>query len=95
MEKITGKALKISFQPDWQTDNGFLNTPIMVTGAYSNPDTQVKAQNKDFSIVSQKDLTLVWSVTQARQQKKCGFFLQGHQSKMIPLQADKSNSITR
>ena len=30
MEKITGKAFKISFQPDWQTDNGFLNTPIMV-----------------------------------------------------------------
>lgn len=93
MEKITGKAFKISFQPDWQTDNGFFEHTNH--GAYSNPDTQVKAQNKDFSIVSQKDLTLVWSVTQARQQKKCGFFLQGHQSKMIPLQADKSNSITR
>lgn len=67
----------------------------MDNGAYSNPGTQVEAQNKDFSIVSQKDLTLVWSVTQARQQKKCGIFLQAHQSKMIPLQGEKSNSIAR
>ena len=40
---------QISFQPDWQieqTDHG----------AYSNPGTQVEAQNEAFGAVSQRDL---------------------------------------
>ena len=28
-QRITRKAFRISFQPDWQTDNGFLYRPIM------------------------------------------------------------------
>ena len=40
-QRITGIAFRISFQPDWQINNGFFNGPII--GAYSNPGTRVGA----------------------------------------------------
>ena len=63
-QRITGNAFRISLQPDWQIDNGFFKrgimarTQILYTGG---------AQNKDFCVASQTDLTrsLVPSVAQA------------------------------
>lgn len=56
IQRFTGNALRISFHSDWQINNGFFNRPIT---AYSNPDTQVEAQNKDFGAVPQTGLTRV------------------------------------
>ena len=56
-QRITESAFQISFHPDWQIDNGFFKRPIMART--SIPGTQVEAQNKDFSAVSQTDLTRV------------------------------------
>lgn len=47
--RITGSGFRISFHLDWQIDDD-------IHGAYSNPGTQVEAQNKGFSAVSQTDL---------------------------------------
>ena len=54
---LTRNAFQISFQPDWQINNGLFNTPIMAR-------TQIlvhrlEAQNKDFRAVSRTDLTRV------------------------------------
>ena len=53
-QPITGNGFRISFHPDWPVDNGFLTGQWR--GAYSNPGTQVGAENKDFGAVSQTDL---------------------------------------
>ena len=45
-QRITGSAFRISFQPDWQIDNGFFQQANRK--AYSNPGTQMGAWSKDF-----------------------------------------------
>ena len=56
IQRFTGNALRISFQSDWQINNGFFNRPITAR-------TQILvlswAQNKDFGAVSQTGLTRV------------------------------------
>ena len=49
-------CIRISFQPDWQIDNGFFNKPIMVCTQIVRCRVE-GTQNKDFSTVSQMDLT--------------------------------------
>ena len=48
---ITGNAFQISFQPDWQIDNGFVNWPIMARTQILE-HTGGGAQTKDFCAVS-------------------------------------------
>ena len=50
-QRITGKALRISFHPDWQINNGIFNRPIR-----ARTQIQVRAQNKDFGALLQTDL---------------------------------------
>ena len=56
IQQFTGNALRISFDSDWQINNGFFNRPITAR-------TQILvlswAQNKDFGAVSQTGLTRV------------------------------------
>ena len=65
MNYITGNVFGKSFHFDWQIDSGFQKNPIMAHTLISKYTGG--AQNKDFSTVSQKDLTrgLVSSVSQA------------------------------
>ena len=57
IQQIIGSSFQISFHPDWQIHKGFFKQANH--GAYSNPGTQMGAQNKDFGAVLQTDLTRV------------------------------------
>ena len=50
-ELLAGNAFQISLQPNWQIDNGFFNRQILALGG-----TQLRAQNNNYSAVSQTDL---------------------------------------
>ena len=66
LKELPEVHFKFFLQRDWQIDNGFFNTPLMVRT--QNPGTQVGTQNKYFGAVSQKNLTrsLVPSVAQTK-----------------------------
>ena len=55
-QQISGSAFWISLQTDWSIKQYFL-TGQYNHGRYSNPTTQLGAQNKDFGPGSQTDLT--------------------------------------
>ena len=46
-ERVNGKVVQIYLQPDWQVDDAFFLQANH--GMCSNPCTQGRAQNKDFS----------------------------------------------
>ena len=50
--QMTRNVFRICLQSDWQIDNRIFNMPIKVH--YSNPGTQVVAQNKDFGAVTRR-----------------------------------------
>ena len=52
-----GTTFRISFQPDWQIDNGFFNRPIMERTQFLVH--RWEAQNKDFGAVLKNDLTII------------------------------------
>ena len=54
-QRVTGSAFRISFQPDWQIDNGFFKWPIMARSqilVYRRGGGGGGGQNKDFGDVS-------------------------------------------
>ena len=55
----TGNAFRISFQPDWQIDNGFCNNPIMARTQILVLIWGLITWIMDFSAVSQTDLARV------------------------------------
>ena len=65
---MTGSAFRLSFQPNWQINNGFFNIIGQVVRTQTLVHLQAGgAKTKDFGAVSQTDLTrsLVSPVAQA------------------------------
>ena len=72
IQRITGGAFRISFQSDWQIDNGFWNRP-------ANPGTQLGGAQQRFRSCFADGLnqSLVSSVARAnglRERDKCDIF---------------------
>jgi len=51
------RCVEISFNPDWQIDNGFFNKPIIVRSQILVHSEG--AQNKYFGVVSHTDLHVI------------------------------------
>ena len=83
-QRSTGRSFRISFQSDWQIDNGLSSEANH--GAYSNPGTQVRDPEQGFRRYFEDGLnqSLVSSVAQAMQSHAHAFHVSRKRNVVAP-----------